>query len=294
MNLPDCRTLPANAPFHVNRDFDEATGYQTVSILAIPLKRPEGPCVGVLELINRLGAGGNCVPFPHMEAGGVLSLASMAAVTIYNAMLQEQLREAQLDTIIRLSMAAEYRDDSTVKHIRRVSRVSTLIARAMGLETGQVELLQCASPMHDVGKIGIPDSILNKPGRLMPDERELVERHTLIGAEILGEPTNELIGMARDIALSHHERWDGGGYPRRLAGDAIPLCARIVGVADVFDALVTRRCYKEPYPLDVSLDILRKEDGRHFDPKVSRAFFAALDDVVQFYNMESPVMSRAS
>jgi len=164
-----------------------------------------------------------------------------------------------------------------------MSHVCALTARAMGLPADEVELIQAASPMHDIGKVGIPDSILLKPAALTPDERRIVETHTLIGAEILANPSNQLMQTACDIALSHHERWDGNGYPHHLAGERIPLPARIACLADVFDALATRRCYKDAYPIEKVVQIIKDQTGRQFDPDVVRAFFNAFDDVMVAY-----------
>ncbi len=283
INIPDAYRLTPGTPFRIDRDFDAATGYRTQSIIALPLKCPDGEVVGVLQLINRLSEPGAVVPFPCREDSPLLSLASMAAVSVQNALLMERLRQANLDTIIRLAVVAEFRDSATAEHIQRISHLSALTARAMRLDSQQVELIQCASPMHDIGKIGIPDSILLKPAALTPDERKIVETHTLIGAEILRNPANELMAMAHDIALYHHERWDGGGYPKRLKGEKIPLPARIVCLADVFDALATKRCYKDAYPMDKVVQIVRSEHGRHFDPRVADAFFGVFDEVAGSY-----------
>ena len=278
LNIPDAYRLASGAPFHVNRNFDATTGYRTTSILALPLTCPDGEVVGVLQLINRTADGGAIVPFPHGDDSALQSLASMAAVSIQNALLMERLKQANLDTIIRLAIVAEFRDSATAEHIQRISRISALIAQTMRLDHEQVELIQCASPMHDIGKIGIPDSILLKPGPLTPAERTVVETHTTIGVEILGRPTNALMQMAHDIALCHHERWGGGGYPKGLKGEVIPLSARIVCLADVFDALATKRCYKEAYPLDEVRSILAKERGQQFDPRVMDAFWEGFDE----------------
>jgi response regulator RpfG family c-di-GMP phosphodiesterase len=284
MNIPDVRHLPADVPFRWNLDFDTKTGYLTKSILAIPLMCPDGRCVGVLQLINCVDSGGKVVPFPNAESSGILTLASMAAVTIHNVLLQEQLKQSHLDSIIRLSVAAEFRDDDTARHIRRISRTSGLIASAAGLPREQVELIEYASPMHDIGKIGIPDSILRKPGPLTPEERKAVQRHTVFGAEILGQPDNDLVATARDVALAHHERWDGSGYPNGVAGEAIPLSGRIVAVADVFDALVSPRCYKKAYPLKKALSVIRAEKGKCFDPRLIEAFLGVVDSAMEAYH----------
>lgn len=283
VNIPDAHHLASGTPFRIYRDFDAATGYSARSILAVPLKCPNGEVVGVLQLINRLDPGGAITPFPEPERRPIMSLASMAAVSIQNALLEDRLKQAHLDTVMHLSVVAEFRDRNTARHIERISRISALIARALGLDDKQVELIRYASPMHDIGKIGIPDSILLKPGLLTADERKIVETHTILGGDILENATSELIVLAREIALSHHERWDGTGYPHRLKGESIPLPGRIVCVADVFDALASERCYKDAYPTEKVLEIIRAETGRHFDPNIIKAFFGILDEVLATY-----------
>jgi hypothetical protein len=289
MNIPDIGGLSTGAPFRINRDFDARTGYQARSILAMPLKCPDGHCIGVLELFNRQDGSGMPRPFPMDLGAAAKSLAMTAAVMLHNAGLQMQLREAHLSTIFRLSTIAEYRDTDTGEHVHRVSRTSEIVARSMGLDDVQVNLIKCASPMHDVGKVAIPDAILLKPGHLTAHQRKVMERHTVAGAAIFENPEDGVITMARDIALCHHERWDGQGYPNELIGEAIPLPGRIVSLADVFDAVVSRRCYKEACSLDVALCILDEDSGKHFDPAVVKAFQAVLDRVLESYpNLQAP------
>ena len=193
----------------------------------------------------------------------------------------EHLQKASLETIVRLSRAAEYRDDDTGAHVVRMSRYASVVAQQMGLDSQVVEQIRHAAPMHDVGKIGIPDRILLKPGRLDAEEWSVMQRHTLYGAKILEESTSEVINLAETIARTHHERWDGAGYPEGLKGPDIPLSGRIVAVADVFDALNSRRPYKEPFPVERSLGIIRSEREKHFDPDVVDAFFAQEEDVLK-------------
>ena len=283
MNVPDSLNLPGDAPFRVNRDFDARTGYRVRSILAIPLNCPDGECVGVLELFNRLGEHNDPLAFPTQVSECLMSLASTAAIMLHNIGLQEQLHKVHLDTIFRLSTIAEYRDADTGSHVQRVSRTSALLAGAMGLAGRQVELIQYASPMHDVGKVAIPDAILLKPGDLTSCQRKVMERHTLVGASIFDNPEDDITAMARDVALYHHERWDGQGYPNELIGEAIPLPGRIVGLADVFDAIVSRRCYKASCSLDVALNVLAEDSGKHFDPAVVNAFMSIMDKVLESY-----------
>jgi putative two-component system response regulator len=191
-----------------------------------------------------------------------------------------KIKLASLDTIYRLARAAEYRDADTGAHIERIGRYSATIARRMGLRNGEVDNMLYAAPMHDVGKIAVPDRILLKTGTLDADEWEVMKKHTTIGAEILQGSDAEFIRLAELIALTHHEKWDGSGYPRGLKGPEIPLAGRIVAIADVFDALTSVRPYKEPFSLTDSLDIVRKGRGVHFDPDVVDAFVAIQDEIL--------------
>jgi putative two-component system response regulator len=183
--------------------------------------------------------------------------------------VQERTREladSQLEIVERLARAAEMRDDATGRHIQRVGVLSALIAEALGADPRFVELIRRAATLHDVGKIGIPDNILLKAGKLTPAELEVVRSHTIIGARILSGGKSELLRMAEQIALGHHEKWNGSGYPRRLAADKIPLEARIVALADFIDALSHRRPYRPAWPLDAVLHEVKRESGKHFDP----------------------------
>jgi len=192
-----------------------------------------------------------------------------------------QLRKASLDTIYRLSMAAEYRDDETGAHVKRMSHYSAVIAREMGLSSQVSERLLLAAPMHDVGKIGIPDQILLKPERLSPSESEIMKQHTIIGSKILAGSKSGYLRFAEIIALTHHEWWNGNGYPRGLKGNQIPIAGQIVAVADVFDALISKRPYKEPYPVDMAFKIIKEEAGTHLSPKVVNAFFKVKDQILK-------------
>jgi len=182
-----------------------------------------------------------------------------------------QLLEAQNDTIERLAQVVEFHDDATGHHTRRVGELAGQIARQMGLPATTVELIRRAAPLHDVGKIGIPDAILLKPGRLTPDEFEVVKMHPSIGARILTGSRSEYLAMAELIAVGHHERWDGMGYPHGLAGDDIPLVARIVSVADFFDAVTNDRPYRPAWSIAEALQVISEEMGRCFDPHVAQA-----------------------
>jgi putative two-component system response regulator len=183
-----------------------------------------------------------------------------------------ELEDAKLEMLDRLALAAEYRDDASGQHAERIGRTSELLALALGLPSSEAALIGQAARLHDIGKIGIADDLLLKPAKYTAEEVAAMELHPLIGARILSGSTNELLMMAEQIALTHHERWDGRGYPNRLAGDAIPLSGRIVTVADVFDALTHHRPYKDAWPIDVAVREILSESGTKFDPRVTEAF----------------------
>ena len=184
----------------------------------------------------------------------------------------EELRRTQLEVIQRLARAAEFRDDDTGIHITRMSYLSAALAEEAGVGKEEVELFLHAVPMHDVGKIGISDGILLKQGKLEPEEFEVMKTHTTIGAELLSGATSEVMELARVIALNHHERWNGAGYPNGIAGSEIPYFARIAAVADVFDALISERPYKMPWSRDKAFDLIATESGKHFDPHLADLF----------------------
>jgi len=183
-----------------------------------------------------------------------------------------ELEASQLETLERLALAADYRDDDTGLHTRRVGRTAALLARTLGLPEDEVETIQRAAPLHDVGKIGTPDEILLKPDKLTPAEFNVIKTHTTTGAKILSGSSSPLLQLAEAIALTHHERWDGNGYPVGLAGETIPLAGRIVAVADVFDALTHMRPYKPVWPVEEAVAEIQRSSGRQFDPRVVEAF----------------------
>lgn len=197
---------------------------------------------------------------------------------------EQSLRLSQEETVQRLAIAAEFRDNATAQHIRRMSHYSALLARRYGLPDERCELIRIASPMHDIGKIGTPDHILLKPGLFTPEEFDAITRHTEMGYRILEGSDSELLRLAATIALTHHEKFDGSGYPKGLVGEAIPLEGRIVAVADAFDALTTKRVYKPAFPPDQAMDIMRQQRGTHFDAALLDTFLASMDEVLLIKN----------
>jgi len=193
----------------------------------------------------------------------------------------QELQESYLDTIHRLVLAAEYKDEDTGDHIVRMSRYCAFIANKRGLTPMEVQHILYASPMHDIGKIGVPDNILMKPGKLTDEEFETMKTHTTIGAKILAHSKSEILKVAEQIGLYHHEKWNGTGYPHGLSGDTIPLTARIVALADTFDALTSKRPYKDPYPFEVAYNIIKKERSQHFDPAIVDVFLDNIDEILK-------------
>ncbi|MEO5333175.1 MAG: response regulator [Magnetococcus sp. YQC-5] len=191
-----------------------------------------------------------------------------------------ELLRTRMEIIRRLGQAAEYRDNETGMHIQRMSHYAALIGRGVGFAAHEEELLLHAAPMHDVGKIGIPDSILLKPGKLTDAEFSIMKTHTSLGGELLDKEPSLLLQTAHMIALTHHERWDGKGYPHGLAREAIPLMGRICSLADVFDALTSRRPYKDPWSVEQALAEIRRNAGSAFDPRVVEMFFSILPEIL--------------
>lgn len=204
--------------------------------------------------------------------------AAWLAAEVKQATAEIAAREKE--SILRLSRAAEYRDPETGAHLLRMSSYTQLIARRLGLPEAEQELLLEAAPMHDIGKVGTPDSILLKPGRLSPEEFEIMKQHSTIGYEILRDSPSPLLQCAATVAYTHHEKFDGSGYPRGLAGEAIPLWGRITAVADVFDALTSQRPYKNAWPLDEARDFLKNYAGVHFDPACVEAFLSGWPEML--------------
>ncbi|RMG33860.1 MAG: response regulator [Gammaproteobacteria bacterium] len=192
-----------------------------------------------------------------------------------------ELEESQRTAIYMLGEAGHYNDTDTGVHIWRMAAYAAALARAAQWPVEQAALLELAAPMHDTGKIGIPDNILKAPRKLTPEEWTIMQTHTEIGHRILSKSNTELFQLAATVALSHHERWDGSGYPHGLAGEEIPEAARIVAIADVFDALTMRRPYKEPWPVEKALETLQQDAGSHFDPRLVERFLGIMDEILE-------------
>lgn len=192
----------------------------------------------------------------------------------------KEIRQTRLQVVQRLGRAAEYRDEETGNHILRMSHSAKMLAEAVGWDDYHCDLILHASPMHDIGKIGIPDNVLLKPGKFEPDEWEIMKSHAAMGARILEGDDSDLMLMARDIALCHHEKWDGTGYPNGLSGEAIPESARIAAICDVFDALTSIRPYKKAWTVEDAVNLLEENKDKHFEGRLVSAFVENLDSVI--------------
>jgi putative two-component system response regulator len=216
----------------------------------------------------------------HLETMCEERTVSLRKALEHMAEAQRTAYQAQLETVERLAILAEYKDKVTGRHIQRMSEYSAAIARGMNLPHGEVELILHASRMHDVGKIAVPEASLRKPCELDVEEWKVMRQHSVIGSRILENSSSHILQAGRVIALNHHERWDGGGYPSGLSGGDIPLWGRICAVADVFDAVTSERPYKPAFPNEEALQLLRDGKGKHFDPKVVDVFFECLEEIL--------------
>lgn len=258
------------------QDLDRITGYQTRTVLAVPLRGRDGKPLGVFEVLNKSRGA-----FTEEDEGLLRILATMAATFIENATLYEDLRRSHLETIYRMALVAEYRDqEDTGCHLRRMSRFAGILALGMGLSPAEAEDIRYAAPLHDIGKVAIPDSILRKPGKLTPEEYEEMKKHTIYGAKMLANAESRLLRLAAKVAIGHHERYDGTGYPYGLKGEQISLEARIVTVADVFDALSSKRVYKGEWTVEDALKYVEDNAGKLFDPKVVAVLHEKFADVL--------------
>lgn len=288
--------MPAMDGVELTRRLRAAPAYRTVPVIMVTSDvdrelRLEAIAAGANDFVPK--------PFDSVELKArVRNLLALRAAQLELAdrasWLQREVEtatrhvvEREEELIWRLARAIEYRDGDTGEHVSRVALISRLIAEGVGLSPEQCRIIYLAAPLHDVGKIGIGDAILGKPGRLTPEETGLMRQHVNIGARILERGSSELIRTAERIAQSHHERWDGTGYPEGLAGTDIPIEARIVAVADVFDALCSERAYKPAWPIEAACDEVLRNSGRQFDPACIEAFRARWPEIAAIARGES-------
>ncbi len=288
--IDDVYEIPKSRPYTFNHFFDDASGYRTKSLLVLPLKTSRDKIVGVLQIINALDRDGEIIPFTERDQMILGYFAHNAATAVERAQLTREV-------ILRMIRMCELRDPKeTGAHANRVGAYAAEIYHQWALSRGVLEpeikktrdLIRIAAMLHDLGKIAISDLILKKPGGLERDEFTIMKYHTIYGARLFANPDSDLDVMSAEIALNHHERWDGNGYPGKIAdifadrlqlgrgkqGEEIPLSARIVALADVYDALVSKRVYKEAISEEEALAFIREQAGKQFDPEVVAAFLS--------------------
>jgi len=275
--IPDVYNRADSLPFKFDDFFDKKFKYRSQSMLVVPIMDNMGEILGVLQLINHM-RDGIAEAFPEDLQRPVEALAGQIAIALRNVVLVDKLAMSQRETVYRLCRAAETRDNETGNHIQRISHFARKLADIIGEPTNYCELVFDASPMHDLGKIGIPDAVLLKPGRLTDSEREIMNTHAKLGYDMLVGSDSALLEMGANIAYTHHERWDGAGYPRQLKGNQIPLEGRITAMVDVFDALSSPRVYKPAWPLDKVIEYCKGQRNQHFDGSLVDAMLGNLDD----------------
>ena len=269
-------------------DVDMVTDFRTHTMLAVPLKNNSGKVLGVFQVANKSDA----TPFDKKDEGILLLLATLAASAIEIAKLYQDVHVAQLETIYRLAVTAEYRDQQDTRaHLKNISIISYLLALALGMSKKEADLIKNASPLHDIGKVALADNILLKPGKLTPEEFEIMKSHTVYGGRILEGAHSKILQIAHKMSLYHHEKWNGLGYPKGLKGEEIPVEARIVTVADVFDALCVFRVYKKAWKTDDAYTYIVGESGKAFDPRIVAAFKKIYPSIRKLY---SPAASYAT
>lgn len=266
-----------NDSFYYNK-VSSQTGYVTKSVLAIPMQDADDKSFGVMQLLNKK----DCDGFSDEDIEIFDTITHFCELTLMNTFHEEKINAAQKDMIFLLSGIVENRSKETSNHVKRVADICKLMAKKLGMNIREITNIYLASAMHDVGKIGVPDAILNKPGKLTDEERAVMQTHATIGYNILKTFDTKLMEIAATIAHQHHEHYNGKGYPNQISGDDIDIYARIAAVADVFDALACKRCYKEPWDRDRVIKLFEEEKGEQFDPQIAQIF---LDNVDEFYEI---------
>lgn len=266
-----------------SKELDIITGFKTTSLLAVPLKNKEGRVIGVFQLNNKV----DNTPFNSRDEGLLKLLATLASGNIEIATLYEEVKLANLETIYRLAVAAEYRDQyDTRTHLEHISFICELLAQGLGFSRNEVENIKNASLLHDIGKVAIPDHILLKPGKLTPKEYEIMKQHTKYSERILKGAKSKILETAYKMSIAHHEKWDGSGYPKGLSKEEIPLEARILAVADVFDALCMKRVYKKAWPPKKAYDYILSKADIDFDRKVVDVFKKVFPQILELYKKQ--------
>ena len=260
-----------------NRDIDKATGYSTKSMMVIPMFDSNDDIIGAFQVMNHRGEKG---AFDERDMQRLMLASTYAAESIISSILAQEIEDTQREVVFTMGAIAESRSKETGNHVKRVAEYSKLLALAYGMSKDDAELLRQASPMHDIGKVAIADSILNKPGRFTDSEFEIMKQHSQLGHQMIKDSDRELFKIASIVAYQHHEKWDGSGYPRGLSANEIHIYGRITAVADVFDALGSDRVYKKAWDDDRIFKLFKEERGKHFDPTLVDLFFENIDDIL--------------
>ena len=262
-----------------NKNVDEKTGYKTKSMMVIPMFNNDDEIIGAFQVINRKGSS---EVFEKRDMERLMLASTYAAETLVAAKLSQEIDDTQREVVFTMGAIGESRSKETGNHVKRVAEYSKILALAYGFSEEEAELLKQASPMHDIGKIAIPDAILNKPGRFNESERKIMDTHATLGFQMIKNSDRALLKAASIVAHEHHEKWDGSGYPNGLSGEKIHIYGRITAVADVFDALGSDRVYKKAWNNEKILKLFREERGKHFDPKLVDIFF---DKIEEFFKI---------
>ncbi len=252
-----------------NKDVDIETGYKTKALLALPLFDNDGNIFGAYQAVNKMTSNGE---FTKGDFVTLKMVASYSEKSLTNAMLNEEIEKTQKEIIFLMAEIGESRSKETGNHVKRVAEISSLLAKLYGMNEEEVDLIKMASPMHDIGKVAIPDAILLKPGKLTDEEFEHMKEHTTIGYKLLKNSDRIIIKTAATIAYEHHEKWNGRGYPNGSKGEEIHTFGRISAIADVFDALASTRVYKPAWDYDKIYKLFQEEKGQHFDPVMTQIF----------------------
>jgi response regulator RpfG family c-di-GMP phosphodiesterase len=264
----------SKSPFFYNK-VDEKSKFVTKNLIATPIE-VKGKCIGVLEVLNK--ARGTFTP---QDARSLKAISREISIAIENARLYDEVKRAYMDSMLNMAKAEKYRDGDTGLHIERCGAYAFRLGPALGFSPRDLESLKLSMMMHDIGKVAIPDAVLLKPAKLDPEEWVIMKRHTTLGGEILGRGPQ--MKVAVEIATCHHEKWDGSGYPDRIAGAAIPLSARLAAIIDVFDALSSKRPYKEPFPPEQVVAMMQEGAGTHFDPELLSLFIGRIEEMREIY-----------
>ncbi|OEF96856.1 HD domain-containing phosphohydrolase [Desulfuribacillus alkaliarsenatis] len=264
-----------------NREVDKKTGYRSKAMLAIPLFDNEGDVLGAYQAVNKMT---EAEVFSQTDIDQLMMAASYSEKSLVNVILNEEIEKTQKEIIFLMAEIGESRSKETGYHVKRVAEISKLLAELSGMPKEEAELIKLASPMHDIGKVAIPDSILKKPGKLTDEEFDEMKSHTTVGYQLLVNSNRRILKASAIIAHQHHEKWNGRGYPCGLKEEEIHPYGRISAIADVFDALASDRCYKPAWELDRVLNLFKEEKGQHFDPHMTQVFIDNFDKFVAIKN----------